>query len=63
MNSSAPLFQTNPGPLVGHTTWDRVEGMMLGVAIGDALGNTTETMIPRDRKRYFSLVLSWPLGR
>ena len=29
--------------------WSRVEGMMLGLAIGDALGNTSEGMMPSDR--------------
>lgn len=28
---------------------DRVDGMMLGLAVGDALGNTTESMIPSRR--------------
>lgn len=30
---------------------DKLEGMLLGLAIGDALGNTTESMNPRDRHR------------
>ncbi|HEY3353860.1 MAG TPA: ADP-ribosylglycohydrolase family protein [Polyangia bacterium] len=30
--------------------WDRVEGMLLGLAIGDALGNTTESMAPAARR-------------
>jgi ADP-ribosylglycohydrolase len=29
--------------------FDRVEGMMLGLAIGDALGNTTEGLLPQQR--------------
>ena len=29
---------------------DRVEGMMLGLAIGDSLGNTSESMLPDKRK-------------
>lgn len=29
--------------------WDRVEGMLLGLAIGDGLGNTSESMTPRER--------------
>jgi ADP-ribosylglycohydrolase len=32
---------------------DRIEGMLLGLAIGDALGNTTEGLIPADRRRRF----------
>lgn len=30
--------------------WQRVEGMLLGLAIGDALGNTSESMTPRARR-------------
>ena len=34
---------------------DRAEGMMLGLAIGDSLGNTSESMLPRARRD----VLGW----
>ena len=50
------LFDQPPAPLQASTgvsaasTWDRVEGMLLGIAIGDALGNTTEGMTPVDRR-------------
>lgn len=30
--------------------WERLEGMMLGLAIGDALGNTSEAVVPEDRR-------------
>jgi hypothetical protein len=35
--------------------FDRVEGMLLGLAIGDSLGNTTEGQLPRSRRdiRYY----------
>lgn len=32
---------------------DRVEGMLLGLAIGDALGNTSETLLPGQRRRAY----------
>lgn len=32
---------------------DRLEGMLLGLAIGDALGNTTEAMLPSQRRRQY----------
>ena len=36
----------------GHPlSWDRVEGMLLGLAIGDALGNRSEGINPEDRLR------------
>ena len=30
--------------------WHRVEGMLLGLAIGDALGNTSESLRPGERR-------------
>ncbi len=33
--------------------WDRVRGMLLGLAIGDALGNTSEGMLPWQRRERF----------
>src|SRR6185295_386507 len=41
----------DPPPLPPETTFDRVEGMLLGLAIGDALGNLTEGMPPARRFR------------
>jgi ADP-ribosylglycohydrolase len=38
-----------PPTAEGPLDWDRVEGMLLGLAIGDALGNTSEGMAPRQR--------------
>ena len=37
-------------PPPGDRPWDRVEGMLLGLAIGDSLGNTTEGMLPTRRR-------------
>jgi ADP-ribosyl-[dinitrogen reductase] hydrolase len=44
------IFDTSPEPLPGDFDFGRVEGMMLGLAIGDSLGNTTEGKLPRDRR-------------
>ena len=30
--------------------WDRIEGLILGLAIGDSLGNHSESMTPRERR-------------
>ena len=38
-----------PAPARGTVAWDRVEGMLLGLAIGDSLGNTSESLTPRER--------------
>ncbi len=51
--SRSPLFDM-PAPHSGRTVdSDRVRGMMLGLAIGDSLGNTSESMNPPDRRRYY----------
>ena len=45
------LFE-QPAPCSpGQVHWDRVRGMMLGLAIGDALGNTTESLLPGPRRQ------------
>jgi ADP-ribosylglycohydrolase len=44
-----PIFDAAPGPIPTSLDFDRVEGMMLGLAIGDALGVTTEGMLPSHR--------------
>jgi ADP-ribosyl-[dinitrogen reductase] hydrolase len=44
------LFDTSPGPMPDSLDFDRVEGMMLGLAIGDALGATTEGQLPQRRR-------------
>ena len=49
----ATIFQTNPGPEPPKFDFDRVEGMLLGLAIGDALGAPTESLLPGNvRARY-----------
>ncbi len=44
----APSYP-EPGPVLA----DRVRGMLLGLAIGDALGNTSEGMNPAGRRRRY----------
>ena len=39
-----------PPSLPPHLGWDRIEGMLLGLAIGDALGNRAEGMTPASRR-------------
>jgi ADP-ribosyl-[dinitrogen reductase] hydrolase len=43
------LFDNRLGPLPESFDFDRIEGMLLGLAIGDALGNTSEGMLPSER--------------
>jgi hypothetical protein len=42
--SQSILSMVPPNP--GIRSWDRVEGMLLGLAIGDSLGNTSESQVP-----------------
>jgi ADP-ribosylglycohydrolase len=45
------LFDTVPR-LHDAAVWPRVEGLLLGLAIGDALGNTSESLRPGERQLY-----------
>jgi ADP-ribosyl-[dinitrogen reductase] hydrolase len=47
------IFDESPGPMPKDFDFGRIEGLMLGLAIGDALGNTTEGMRPGERKARF----------
>jgi len=44
------LFDQHVQPKGPRFDFDKVEGMMLGLAIGDALGITTEGMLPAERR-------------
>ena len=44
------LFDSSPDPMPEDFDFGRVEGMMLGLAIGDSLGRTTEGKLPHRRK-------------
>ena len=47
------LFDQAPVPMPANFDFNRVEGMLLGLAIGDALGNTTEGMLPGQRRQLY----------
>lgn len=54
-----PLLDAAPRSLPpGIDLADKVEGMMLGLAVGDALGNTSESLNPAERMKY----LGWISG-
>jgi ADP-ribosyl-[dinitrogen reductase] hydrolase len=58
----AGILETMPSPAPIPATpalADRVEGMLLGLAIGDALGNTTEGMTPQMRGMTFGEIRSY----
>jgi ADP-ribosylglycohydrolase len=45
------IFDHALAPKGPDFNFDRVEGMLLGAAIGDSLGNTSESRLPLDRQR------------
>jgi len=45
------LFDADPPPC-GAAARPRIEGMLLGLAIGDALGNTSESLRPGERRSW-----------
>lgn len=52
-----PRLEAAPPALpTGIDLADKVEGMMLGLAIGDALGNTSESINPGDRRARFGRI-------
>ncbi len=55
-----PLFDEAPPALPrGAVLRDRVEGMLLGLAIGDALGNTSEGLLPGERRARYGEVCDY----
>lgn len=56
------LFDT-PVKCKEEVNFDKIEGMMLGLAVGDSLGNTTESMMPQDRLKKHSIVTDYLLNK
>ncbi len=54
-----PIFDLAPGPMPAELDFDRVEGMMLGLAVGDALGATTESLPPEKRHALYGEIRSY----
>jgi hypothetical protein len=50
------LFDCPPRAIPPGFDWDKVEGMMLGPAIGDSLGNASESYLPAERRRTFGTI-------
>jgi ADP-ribosylglycohydrolase len=44
-----PLFDHVPSQMPSDLPFSRIEGMLLGLAVGDALGNTSESQLPTER--------------
>lgn len=56
------LFDTAPRP-IPNLDRDRIEGLFLGLAIGDSLGNTSESRMPSDRKTQFGEIRDYQYNR
>ncbi len=52
----ADLFDRPPEPPPSCRGFDRIEGMMLGLAVGDSLGAPSESMAPAERRAVFGEV-------
>jgi ADP-ribosyl-[dinitrogen reductase] hydrolase len=48
-----PFLHTNPEPLSSDFDFDKVEGMLLGAAIGDSLGAASESLTPGERRKRY----------
>ena len=46
-------------PSEGLVDFDRIEGMLLGLAIGDALGNTSEGLLPLERRARYGQIIDY----
>jgi len=58
------LFDAPVEPKSLEFDFDKVEGMLLGLAIGDSLGNTSESMFPDERKDLYGETRDyWPNPR
>jgi ADP-ribosyl-[dinitrogen reductase] hydrolase len=60
---NSPIFSKTPKALPADFDFDKVEGMLIGVAIGDALGATTEGKLPTDRHLLFGEIRDYVPGR
>ena len=59
IKSKEPNFIYNTKPNVQLVNFSRIEGMLLGIAIGDSLGNTSESMMPNERNQRHGLITDY----
>jgi hypothetical protein len=45
----SPFFESDPTSIGAEILFSKVRGMMLGLAVGDALWNMTESVLPDER--------------
>ena len=59
---SVDILRYAPMPLPLDFDFSKIEGMLLGVAVGDSLGATSEGMLPADRWRKFGEIRNYIPG-
>ena len=59
---NASTLRRVPVSLSNDFNFNKIEGMLLGVAIGDSLGATSEGMLPADRKKKFGEIRNYIPG-
>jgi ADP-ribosylglycohydrolase len=57
--ADASLLRVVLPPVQQRNLRDRFEGMLLGVAVGDALGNTSESMTPAQRRQRYGEITDY----
>ena len=62
LRDSEILYQSPP-PLPKNFGFDKVEGMLLGLAVGDALGATSEGLKPSERRRLYGEIRDYVTDR
>ena len=59
IKSKEPDFIYENNPIVKSVDFSKIESMLLGIAIGDSLGNTSESIMPRERKLKHGLITEY----
>jgi ADP-ribosylglycohydrolase len=57
------LFDASPEPMPEGFDFGKVEGMMLGLAIGDSLGNTSAGRLPSERRHQYGEIRDYLSNR
>jgi len=59
IKSQEPDFINHNPPRTKAVSFSRIEGLLLGIAIGDSLGNTSESKTPARRNKEYGLITSY----
>jgi len=56
------LLTSTPQPMPPEFSFDKIEGMLLGLAVGDALGNSSESKTPARRRALYGEIRNYLPG-